>query len=102
MWQGIEAVTDCKINDNPSINGNLCLAEELNMFFTRFDRENKSNGTVWPALLLDQHQSLILDTDDVRRVLYSVNVRKVAGPDGIPGRVLRECADKLSGVYQNL
>lgn len=78
----------------PSINYNLCLAEELNMFFSCFDTENKNNGTVWPALSLDQHESLIFDTVNFRRVSHGVNVRKAAGPDSIPGRVLWECADQ--------
>lgn len=78
----------------------VCLAEKLYMFFTRSDRENNRNGTVWPVL--DQHKSLILDTDEVRRVLHSANVRKAAGPDNIPGRVLQECTDQLSEVFTSI
>ncbi|KAI2660444.1 hypothetical protein H4Q32_008007 [Labeo rohita] len=35
---------------------------------------------------------------DVRAALKRVNTRKVAGPDGITGRLLRCCADQLAGV----
>ncbi len=31
-----------------------------------------------------------------------MNVRKAAGPDGITGRVLRSCADQLSGLFTSI
>jgi hypothetical protein len=31
-----------------------------------------------------------------------VNPHKVAGPDGIPSRVLRACADQLAGVFKDI
>ncbi len=31
-----------------------------------------------------------------------MNVRKVAGPDGITGRVLRSCADQLAGLFTSI
>ncbi|KAK1787903.1 hypothetical protein P4O66_016384 [Electrophorus voltai] len=39
---------------------------------------------------------------DVRRILCGVNPRKAAGPDNIPGRVLRECADQLADVLTDI
>lgn len=38
-------------------------------------------------------------TEEVKRAFCSVNPRKAAGPDGIPGRVLRDCADQLAEVF---
>lgn len=34
--------------------------------------------------------------------LRRVNLRKAAGPDYIPGRVLRECADQLAGIFTDI
>lgn len=34
--------------------------------------------------------------------LSRINARKAAGPDGIPGRVLRACAGQLTGVMTNI
>ena len=31
-----------------------------------------------------------------------VNPRKAAGPDGIPSRILRACADQLAGVFTDI
>jgi hypothetical protein len=36
---------------------------------------------------------------DMSKILKRVNPRKDAGPDGIPSRVLRACADQLAGVF---
>lgn len=38
----------------------------------------------------------------VRSVLRAVNTRKAAGPDGMMGRVLKECADQLSAVFTKI
>jgi len=38
----------------------------------------------------------------LRRALKKVNPRKSPGPDGIPGRVLRGCADQLAEVFNSI
>lgn len=35
---------------------------------------------------------------EVRLTLQAVKLRKAAGPDGVSGRVLRDCADQLAGL----
>src|SRR4029434_5254644 len=46
--------------------------------------------------------TLTVQAQEVRRVLRAVNPRKAAGPDGVTGRVLRDCADQLAGVFTNI
>ncbi|KAK3574278.1 hypothetical protein QTP86_004369 [Hemibagrus guttatus] len=41
-------------------------------------------------------------TADVRKTLCSVNPEKAAGPDNIPDRVLRECAEQLAEVFTDI
>ncbi len=43
-------------------------------------------------------QVLCLSPVDVRKTLSRVDPRKAAGPDNIPGRVLRDCAEQLTDV----
>ncbi|KAK3531741.1 hypothetical protein QTP70_027281 [Hemibagrus guttatus] len=38
----------------------------------------------------------------MRKTLCRVNPRKAAGPDNIPGRVLRECAEQLADVFTDI
>ena len=39
---------------------------------------------------------------DVSKTFKRVNPRKAAGPDGIPSRVLRACANQLAGVFAEI
>ena len=45
---------------------------------------------------------LSVTTADVRKTLQGINPRKAAGPDNIPGRVLRDCAHQLSEVLADI
>ena len=45
---------------------------------------------------------LSLSIADTRKTLCRVNLRKVSGPDNIPGSVLRECADQLADIFRYL
>ncbi|MCP4487325.1 MAG: DUF1891 domain-containing protein [Gammaproteobacteria bacterium] len=40
--------------------------------------------------------------DDVKRVFRAVNIRKATGPDGVPGKVLKACADQLAPVFTDI
>src|SRR5678815_1711052 len=44
----------------------------------------------------------VITHDRVHGILRSMNVRKASGPDGIPPRVLRECASELAPVLVQL
>ena len=44
----------------------------------------------------------MLEEHEVRRTLRAVDPRKAMGPDGVPGQVLRECADQLAGVLTKI
>ena len=71
-------------------------------------RAGDQNGSE-PVLCIDQRLLLITAAQedcelssfeaDVRKTFKRANPRKAAGPDGIPSRVLRACADKLAGVF---
>ncbi len=52
------------------------------------------------AVLTPDGLPLTLSTIDMCATL--VNVHKAAGPDGIPGRVLRACAEQLAEVFTNI
>ena len=45
---------------------------------------------------------LSASTADVRRILLRVNMNKAAGPDNIPGRVLKTCANQLVDVITDI
>ncbi|KAI3373892.1 hypothetical protein L3Q82_022461, partial [Scortum barcoo] len=97
MWQGIQAITDYKPSNSTQTVMNVSFLNELNDFYARFDKDNK-DMTIKPKPS-DYHQTLTLSPTDVQNALSQINARKAAGPDGIPGRVLRACAEQLAGVF---
>jgi hypothetical protein len=45
---------------------------------------------------------ITLPVADVSKTFKQVNIHKAAGPDGLPGRALRACADQLAGVFTDI
>uniref|UniRef100_A0AAZ3QEV2 Reverse transcriptase domain-containing protein n=1 Tax=Oncorhynchus tshawytscha TaxID=74940 RepID=A0AAZ3QEV2_ONCTS len=45
---------------------------------------------------------IMLSVADVSKTIKQVIIHTVAGPDGLPGRVLRSCADQLASVFTNI
>lgn len=76
-------------------NTDASLAEELNLFFTRFEAERSHSAP--PTSRPSNNHLLELQEHQVRGVLKAVNPLKAAGPHGVLGKVLRACADQLSG-----
>ena len=45
---------------------------------------------------------ITLSVDDVKKTFKQDNIHKAAGPDGLPGRVLKACGDQLSSVFTDI
>ncbi|KAI3366890.1 hypothetical protein L3Q82_009533 [Scortum barcoo] len=97
MWQGIQAITNYKPSNSTPTVMNVSFLNELNDLYARFDKDNKEKTI--KSKPFDVHQTLTLSPTDVQNALSQINARKAAGPDGIPGRVLRACAEQLAGVF---
>lgn len=98
-WQGIRHITR-QDNTSSLTSSSALMAEQLNQFFGRFEVDRTAMTTdPTPAT---NSQALIIQSADVIRTLRKTNTRKAAGPDGIPGRVLRDCAAELGEVLTNI
>ncbi|KAF7710583.1 hypothetical protein HF521_009455 [Silurus meridionalis] len=99
MWQGIQAITNYKTT-SPACDRDASLPDVLNDFYARFEVQNNvvARKTIPPP----SDQVLCLTTAEVRKTLCRVNPRKSGGPDNIPGRVLRECAEQLADVFTDI
>ncbi|KAK2882760.1 hypothetical protein Q8A73_021693 [Channa argus] len=97
MWQGIQANYK---TTSPDCDRDASLPDALNHFYARFKAQNnvKARKSTPPP----SDQVLCLTTAEVRKTLCRVNPRKSAGPDNIPGRVLRECAEQLADVFTDI
>ncbi|KAK3574928.1 hypothetical protein QTP86_019810, partial [Hemibagrus guttatus] len=75
-------------------------AYALNDFYTWFEAQN--NVAVRKTIPPPNDKVLCLSTADMKRTLCRVNPQKSAGPDNIPGTVLRECAEQLADVFTDI
>ncbi len=76
------------------------LPDALNHFYSRFEMQNDTSAQKLPTPPNDQ--ALCLSPADVRKTLSRINPRKAAGPDNIPGRVLKDCAEQLTHVLTDI
>ena len=72
------------------------LADELNYFYARIEANNTETRMREPAVWEDC--MINLSAADVRPLNRSTFTR----PDGLPGRVLRACANQLASVFSDL
>jgi len=71
--------------------------DALNLFFARFDNHPRVGASTAPSR---EDPALILQHHRVSSTLRSNT--KAAGPDRMPGRTLKACADQLTGVLTNI
>uniref|UniRef100_A0A8K9UYS7 Reverse transcriptase domain-containing protein n=1 Tax=Oncorhynchus mykiss TaxID=8022 RepID=A0A8K9UYS7_ONCMY len=75
----------------------VLLPGRLNNFFARFE-----DNTVPLTRPATKTCGLSFTAAEVSKTFKRVNPRKAAGPDGIPSRALRACADQLAGVFTDI
>lgn len=75
----------------------VSLVEELNLFFARFEVESPKYPRHQPSSFI-----LTVEEHEERHTLRLVNPRKAAGPDDVPGWVLKDCTDQLVGVLTRI
>ena len=99
VWQGVQHLTNYRTTIT-AVEGNPSLAEELNIFLARFKAEPPEAATSHPTV----HSifTFTVEEHEVRRTLRAINPRKAAGPDGVTGRVLKDFADQLAGVFTRI
>ncbi len=80
-------------------------ANDLNLFFNRFDSHDFSSETKkWRQTLCPGEQVNIYTTneDEVRSHFKRLNSCKGSGPDKLMPRILKACADQLSYIFMTI
>ena len=127
VWKGLRLITNCKPRAPHSTNDPR-LANDLNEFYCRFDRQwvspdtiprdttlqpiNCTSPTIAKACAFPQLPSsepppssattLSILERDVNRLFRRQNPRKAAGPDSVSPSILKHCADQLSPVFTDI
>jgi hypothetical protein len=92
----LKTITDYKEKPRRELPSDVSLPDELNAIHASFEASNTEACRRAPAVLDDC--VITLSVADVNKTFKQVNIQKAAGPDGLPGRVLKACADQLSSV----
>jgi hypothetical protein len=87
--QGLQSITDYKKKTSPFVDQDVLLPDTLNNFFARFE-----DSTVPLTRPATKTCGLSFTAANVSKTIKRVNPCSAAGPDGIPSRVLRACADQ--------
>ena len=93
----MQTITGYKGKPRHELPSDGSLLDELNAFYARFEASNTEACTKAPAVLDDC--VIPLSLADVNKTFKQVNIHKAAEPDGLPGHVLKACADQLSSVF---
>ena len=93
MWKGLQTITDYKGKHSRELPSDTSLPDELNYFYARFEASNTETCMRASAGLDDC--VFTPAAADVSKTFKQVNIHKAAGPDGLPGRVLRACAESV-------
>uniref|UniRef100_A0A8C7WBW6 Reverse transcriptase domain-containing protein n=1 Tax=Oncorhynchus mykiss TaxID=8022 RepID=A0A8C7WBW6_ONCMY len=98
MW--LQTITDYKGKHSRELPSDMSLPDELNHFYARFEASNTE--TCIRASAVPDDCVIALSIADVSKTFKQVNIHKAAGPDGLPERVLRACADQLASVFTDI
>ena len=97
MWQGLQTITDYKGKHSRELPSDTSLPGKLNNFYALFEASNTETcESIRCSRRLCYHTLLSFD---VSKIFKKVNIHKASGQDGLPGRVLRLCADQLASVF---
>jgi hypothetical protein len=97
MWQGLQTITYNKGKHSRELPSDTSHPDELNYFYARFEASNTE--TCMRASAVPDKCVITLSVADVSKSFKQVNIHKAAGLEGLPGRVLRACADRLASVF---
>ena len=95
MWQGLQTITDYKGKHSHELPSDTSQPDKLNHFYACFEASNTE--AYMRASAVPGDCVITLSLADVSKTFKQVNIHKTAGPDALPGRVFRACADQLAG-----
>ncbi|XP_062901251.1 uncharacterized protein LOC134345044 [Mobula hypostoma] len=130
VWRGMRTITGFRQTSNRGAEGRVDRANELNLFFNRFDSVAPAHPPHEPSVISPQPTHIPLSpptpphspspcshdytpsphetttvgftAEQVRRQLKRLNPSKAAGLDGVSTRVLKACAPQLCGVLHHV
>ena len=103
-WNGIKQLTGMKNSTvTPDVKNVDDFCENLNVFYTRFD---KYDFSAVRSCILEFHRDINstvkITEEDVIKCLKAIKPNKASGPDNIGGNVLKLCRESLAKILCNI
>ena len=113
FWKYVKSKKEDNIGVSPLKSGNHLVtdgkgkAEKLiDQFQSVFTKDDGDSIPPFPTRVNEHIPPLKITKKGVTKLLQNIKVSKAAGPDGLPNRVLQECASEISPalttIFQNL
>ena len=96
----MQTITDYKGKHSRELPSDTSLPDELKYLYAWFEASNTETCMREPAVPDDC--VITLSIANVNKTFKQVNIYKIAGPDGLPGHVLKACADQLASVFTDI
>lgn len=101
-WEGLNVMMGRKgKKTNPTQFHNASFADELNVFFGRFDTGECSTEVDRICSDIPLYENITLEEHEIAYCLSRTKLNKAPGPDGLNGRV-KDCVYQLTGVFTQL
>ena len=102
-WKGLKTL--CGFNSKRATpDADIFDINQMNAFFARFDNNDFSEefSNVVSTIRGNTYDRIVITEDNVRRSLNRVRPGKATGPDNIPARALKYCAEQLAPIFRQL
>ena len=96
----MKTITVYKGKHSHELPSDTSLPDELNHLYARFEASNTE--ACMRASAVPDNCVITLSVAKVIKTFKQVNIHKAEGSDGLPGCVLRACADQLVGVFTDI
>ena len=104
-WKNIATITGYKQKSGIlQPEDELKLAEELNVFYSRFDVHNFHQEQQEALIRARERvgEPITVSAAEVHKIFKGLNPRSAAGPDNVTGKTLKLCSEVLAPVYARL
>ena len=100
-WTDIKKLSGLPINNSAPVKNDFT-PDELNTFFTRYEKPHTNHADILPDAHTNTAPPLEISEDNVLKQLKYLNPRKGAGPDGIIPKVMKLCCYQLAPTITRL
>uniref|UniRef100_A0AAV2KND4 Reverse transcriptase domain-containing protein n=1 Tax=Knipowitschia caucasica TaxID=637954 RepID=A0AAV2KND4_KNICA len=105
VWRGLREITNYKPKAPPCADDHK-LADDLNLFFSRFDAAPDTSPSPTPHYSNDPPispaPSLTIAAKEIKQLFLRLHPRKAPGPDHVSPATLRHCPSELTPVFTDI